>query len=236
MKRFWAEAAAAPTQAGWSVVLDGRPARTPLKAPLVVPTEALARAIAAEWAVQPDSLDPAAMPLTRSVNTALDKVAPDPAARAADLAAAVQGELLCYRADGPVALVAEQARRWDPVLAWAEARLDARFVVTQGLMPVRQPEDSAAAVQAFAGGLDVFALTGLLQAATLTQSVCLGLALLDGQLTPDEAHALAHLDEAFQSSRWGEDPEAAAALTARAQDLKAVAQFLTLARDKGRGA
>ena len=48
MKRFWKEVAAAPEEGGWAIRLDGKPLRTPARNALLVPTEALAQAIADE--------------------------------------------------------------------------------------------------------------------------------------------------------------------------------------------
>ena len=50
MKRFWKAAAVSEESDGWGVALDGKPLRTPAKKPLVVPTRALAEAIAGERA------------------------------------------------------------------------------------------------------------------------------------------------------------------------------------------
>ncbi|MEM9428587.1 MAG: ATP12 family protein, partial [Pseudomonadota bacterium] len=49
VKRFWSEVAASPVEGGLTITLDGRPVRTPAKAALILPTRALAEAIAAEW-------------------------------------------------------------------------------------------------------------------------------------------------------------------------------------------
>ena len=49
MKRFYKETAVDAGDGGFRVLLDGKPMRTPAKAVLVVPTQALAEAIAAEW-------------------------------------------------------------------------------------------------------------------------------------------------------------------------------------------
>ena len=74
-KRFWKEANVAPAEGGWQVLLDARPVRTPAKVPLILPTQALAEALAAEWQAQEERIDPGSMPLTRTANSALDKVA-----------------------------------------------------------------------------------------------------------------------------------------------------------------
>jgi chaperone required for assembly of F1-ATPase len=64
-KRFYSKAEAAPVAEGFAVMLDGKPVRTPARSALVLPTLALAQAIAAEWDAQGELLDPNTMPLTR---------------------------------------------------------------------------------------------------------------------------------------------------------------------------
>ena len=77
MKRFYKETAVDLGDGGHRVLLDGRPMRTPAKAVLVVPTRALAEAIAAEWGAVPDKADinVSHLPLTRLAATGLDRVA-----------------------------------------------------------------------------------------------------------------------------------------------------------------
>ncbi len=74
-KRFYKEAVAAPAEGGYGIFLDGRPVNTPAKRRLVAPSQPLAEAIAAEWAKQGETINPATMPLTKLMNTALDGVA-----------------------------------------------------------------------------------------------------------------------------------------------------------------
>lgn len=57
----------------YNVLLDGRPLKTPMGHPLVVPSEILAHALAAEWNAQSPSLVPAQMPLTTLVCTSIDQ-------------------------------------------------------------------------------------------------------------------------------------------------------------------
>ena len=46
-KRFWTTTATVDVDGGYAIELDGRRVKTPAKTPLVVPTAALAAAIAA---------------------------------------------------------------------------------------------------------------------------------------------------------------------------------------------
>src|SRR5215831_12558566 len=55
MKRFYKETSVEADDDGWRVLLDGKSMRTPAKAVLVLPTRALAGAIAAEWREVPAS-------------------------------------------------------------------------------------------------------------------------------------------------------------------------------------
>lgn len=226
-KRFYAQAGVAPGEGGFGLVLDGRPARTPAKNPLAVPERAVADALATEWNAQEDVIDPTRMPLTRLVNSALDGVAQRRAAVIEDVAAYAGSDLVVYRAGDPARLVEDQARAWDPVLAWARERLGARFSLSEGVMHVAQDDGALAAVRAaverFASPV---ALAGLHAATTLTGSILIALMLADGALTPDAAWAAAHVDEDFQASVWGRDAEAEVRRERRRAEFDAAALAL----------
>lgn len=229
-KRFWTAATAEPADAGWTVRLDGRPVRTPGKAPLVLPTRALAEAIAAEWDAQRETIDPRAMPLTRAANSALDKVAPQRAEVVALLAAYGATDLLCYRAEGPAELVRRQAAAWDPLLAWAAGTLGARLCTVAGVMPVDQPADSLARLAAELDALDPFALTAAHDLVALPGSLVIGLAALHGAVDLDTLWAAASVDERWQEELWGRDDEAAATAEGRRAAFREAARFLALVR------
>src|SRR3954453_2129424 len=97
-RRFYETAGVTERDGAFELVLDGRPARTPARKPVAVPTRALGEALAAEWQRQGSVIDPAAMPLTRIVNSAIDGVAPQRAAVTADIAKYAGSDLVCYRA------------------------------------------------------------------------------------------------------------------------------------------
>jgi hypothetical protein len=139
-KRFWKDATVVQDASGWHVLLDGRPVRTPAKAAMDLPTEEMASAIAGEWAAQGEEIDPLSMPVTRSANSAIDRVATQHREVAEMLAAYAETDLLCHRADGPERLCDLQAEAWDPILDWAAERFGARLVPTTGILPSVQPE------------------------------------------------------------------------------------------------
>lgn len=227
-RRFWTQAAAEPVAGGWQVTLDGKPIRTPGKLPLVLPTEALARAIAAEWDAQTDRIDPGAMPLTRAANSAIEKVAPQFAAVADMLAEYGGTDLLSYRADHPEVLAARQAAEWDPLIDWAAVALKAPLRITEGVIPVPQDPAALARLRDRLDRLTPWQLTALHDLVTLPGSLILGLAVLEGRIDAATAHRLARLDEDYQAEQWGRDDEAEAAAAARLDAMRVAERLLAL--------
>lgn len=208
-RRFWTTVGTVPVAGGFAVELDARPVRTPRKSPLILPTLALAEAVAAEWQAQEGKVRPETMPVTRTANSAIDKVAPQHAAVAEMLAAYGASDLLCYRAEGPDGLVARQAAGWDPLLAWAADTLSAPLQVTTGIVPIGQPAESLAVLARLVHGLDPFRLAAFHDLVAISGSLILALAVSHKRLDATEAWALARIDEDWQISLWGEDEEAA---------------------------
>ncbi len=231
MKRFYREASVVPAAGGYHVTLDGRPARTPAKQPLVLPTHAAAQAVAAEWAAQPDEIAPADMRLTRLAHTAIDRVAPDRTSVLDEVARFAATDLVCYRADAPADLVARQREAWQELVDWAAERYDAPLAATAGVLPAAQPEAALAALRRAIEAYDDFALTALHAATAATGSLVIGLALGEGRIDAERAYAAACLDELFQAERWGEDREAAARRDALREDIAAASRFLALLGD-----
>lgn len=224
VKRFYKLAAAAPHEGGFAVTLDGRVARTPARAKLVVPAETLAQALAAEWAAQGEILNPAAMPLTRLAHSALDGVAQAMPQTVASVAAYAGSDLVCFRTEAPETLAARQARAFDPVLAFAERVLGARFVLAGGIMAAAQPPEALAAVRAAVEAhAEPLALTALADLTSLSGSVLIALAVSLGEMEAEAAWVVAHVDEDFQNERWGRDAEAQARREGRGREFAAAA-------------
>lgn len=232
-RRFYKHAGTAQlgTSAGeplYSITLDGRPVRTPGKRPLAVRQKALAEAIAAEWEAQGERIDPASMPLTRLANTIIDGVIGREAEVRGDILKYAASDLLCYRAGGPEGLVRRQRAAWDPVLAWARARLGVRLVLTEGVMPVGQPAHALEAVAAALAPFDAWQLASLHVMTTLTGSALLALAHAHGAITIENAWAAAHVDEDWQIEQWGQDAEAAERRRFRSAELASASQLFQL--------
>ena len=230
MKRFWTSAAVVDAECGHAVALDGRRVKTPARADLVVPTAALADAIVAEWNECGEAIDPRAMPLTGLANAAIDRIAPDKDAYAAGIARFGESDLICYRAEGPEALVRWQEESWDALLAWARRRYDVDFATCQGVMHVAQPAETVRKLTHAVTALDAFHLAGLSPLVTIGGSLVAGLAVLEEMMPAETAWDAVSLDDRWQLEQWGDDAEARATLDARRQDFLAAARFLLLLR------
>lgn len=224
MKRFWKDA----TAAGGEVLLDGRPVRTPKRNPLVVPSERLAHAIAAEWNGVGETLDPRHLPLTGLANAAVDIIAGDKPGFAAGLARYGESDLLVYRAESPAGLVARQARQWDPLLEWARRRYDVTFDLATGIIHRPQPEATLARLREATAARTPFELAGLSPVITIGGSLIVGLALIEDAATPDTLWDAVMLDELWQEEQWGEDALATKAREARRAEWDAAVRFLDL--------
>ncbi len=209
----------------WAVQLDGRPVRTPAKALLALPSAKLAEAVAEEWRAQEKHIDPATMPMTRIVNSALDGVTGREAEVRDDIVAFAGTDLVCYRADTPAELVARQAEHWDPVLQWAREELGARFILAEGIMPVEQPPEALEKVASRLDGFGPLALGALHVMTTLTGSALIALQQGCGSLSEEAAWEAAHIDEDFQVAQWGEDAEAAARRAYRKREFLAACRL-----------
>lgn len=226
-KRFWKEVTVSPVEGGFSVMLDGRPVRTPTRRAFVLPQATLTEQIAEEWRKVGEFLDPAEMPLTRIANAALEGVVDRMQETADDLAKYAGSDFLCYRATDPARLVERQKEAWNPVLDWARERQGWQFNLTEGFMHVAQPAETLQAVQEAARSIsDPLELAALHVATTLTGSAVLAFALRAGAFSVADIWAAAHVDEDVQMAIWGTDDEALARRARRWSEFQAAAIIL----------
>ena len=208
-KRFYKQASVAEKDGGFAVLLDGKTVKTPARNGLVLPNRILAEIIASEFEAQQHTIDPAKMPATRLVNSIVDGVKQNMEAVLDEIVKFVSNDMLFYRAESPKELVKRQHLHWDPVLEWVQKKYGARFILTQGVMFVEQPDDSISAIRAHLRHIDSpYVLAALHSITTLCGSALLALAVAEGGLNLQEAWKLAHLDEDWTIEHWGEDVQA----------------------------
>jgi chaperone required for assembly of F1-ATPase len=230
MKRFYKEVAVAASDGGFAVLLDGRSVKTPARNALLLPTEKLATAIAAEWRAQGEEVIATAMPLLRLANTVMDGVIPNREGVIDAILRFGENDLICYRAHQPPDLVARQREGWDPVLAWARQKFGAGLLVADGITHVDQPPETLAALRQALAKYDPFTLAGLHVVASITGSLVLALAVAEGEIIGAHAFALSRIDETYQAEKWGEDAEATKRTSALAHELDKAVELMAAVR------
>lgn len=229
-KRFYKDVSVGGDAPILSILLDGRPIKTPMKAGLAVPVTALAEALVAEWDAQAEDINPATMPLTRLCNTAIDRVSTDPAPVIAEMVEFAGSDLICYRAESPEGLVERQQAMWDPLLQFAGEALGAHFAAVGGLMHQAQSQAALKALADYLSAQDAFALTAIHNMTTLTGSCLIATAVHHGRLSGIEAWSAAHVDEDWQIEHWGEDDDGKARRAGNKREFDAALKLLDLLR------
>lgn len=229
-KRFWKEAQVTETEKGYSVELDGRPVRTPLKSHLSLPSRAMAEAVALEWGAQDGEIKPVTMPVTRAANAAIDKVTVQHGEVADMIAAYGDSDLLCYRAASPQELVSRQAEAWDPLLDWADDTFGARLIPVEGVMHAPQNRQALERLAAPVHAMDPFRLTAFHDLVGISGSLVLGLAAIHEVKDIQTLWRLSRIDETWQEEQWGVDEEARAQAAMKESDFYAAKRFHDLAQ------
>ena len=229
-KRFWNETSVEEKEDGFAVRLDGRAVKTPAKARLVVPTRAMAEAIAAEWDAQGEDVDPTRMPTTRGANAAIDKVRVQHGEVADMLAEYGNSDLLCYRATQPQELVARQAEAWDPLLDWAASDLQARLEPREGLMHADQEAQSLKTLRQRVHDLNEFELAAFHDLVSLSGSLVIGFAAVHKWDQIERLWDISRIDETWQEEQWGIDEEAKAQAEVKREAFLHAERFFFMAR------
>ncbi|AKM10813.1 ATP12 family chaperone protein [Croceicoccus naphthovorans] len=233
MKRFWTEVGVAPVDGGgWQVHLDSRPVKTQGFRAQIVPTRALAEALAEEWRAQGEKVDPQLFVLRDMVDFAIDQVAPAPDVLIGSTLPYGDTDTLCYRAPEGDSLRTRQDEAWGPILAPIEAEISAKFALADGVIHAEQPEATRTALRARLEALDPFTLTAVHNMAAIAASLCVALTMLDDGADTDALFGAANLEEDWQAIQWGWDGDALARRDARLAGFTHAARLARLARSE----
>ena len=210
-KRFWKNVHVVSSEAGYSINLDDKILKTPAKKQIVLPTEPLAKKIASEWEGQAEEIDLNTMPFTKSANAALDKVSEQFEEVSSLLGEYGETDLLYYYADSPPELQKRQKTGWDPIVKWAENTFKVQINCGIGIVYIPQNKQLLSEIHIKISNLSIFELTAFYDMVSITGSFILGLAIINGRLSAEEAYQLSRVDELWQLEHWGDDKEAQAA-------------------------
>lgn len=230
MKRFYKDVSVERSAAGYHVALDGRPVKTQRGGSQIVGSKALAEELAAEWASQGETIDPARFAFRDMADYALDVVPADRAGIAAKLLRYAETDTLCYRADPDEPLWHRQREVWDPLVDALEAREGVTLERVSGVVARPHPAATMETLKARIETHDDFTLAALEQLTALAASLCIGLAALDDDAEGEALWAAANLEEDWQIEQWGADEEAAARRAKRLEAFLKAMAFVRLAR------
>jgi chaperone required for assembly of F1-ATPase len=230
MKRFYKNVSVTPVDGGWQVTLDERGVKTVKGAQQLVPSQALANALADEWTGQGDKIEPASLVLRDMADFAIDLVSADRSATISKLAEYGETDTLCYRADPEDALYKQQQEEWEPLLRMIEDRYDLRFHRISGVIHKSQPQETMEKLREVLAKFDSFVLAGLQNTASLAASLCIALETARDDSNPEKLWRLACLEEEWQAQLWGRDEQAEARLAHRGNIFVKSCEFMRLAR------
>ena len=230
MKRFYKEVSVSSVDGGWQVTLDGRAMKTVAGSQQVVPTEALAKMLAAEWDAQGDEIDAATLPMRDMTDYAIDIVAADTPSLVEKLLAYGDTDTLLYRADPDEPLYTRQQEVWEPIVAAFEAQHGIELVRVSGIMHRPQSEETLGTLRGKLAKRSPFALTGIEAMVSLAASLVVGLKASDADADTLALWNAASLEEDWQVEQWGRDEEAEERRAKREADFLRACEFVQLSR------
>lgn len=204
-KRFYREAHALPDPEGrYYIQLDGKTIKTPLMNKLHAPTLPLALGICNEWNMQVKTIDTHAMPLTSICNTTIDN--PTKISKT-DLISALtvflHTDTICCTAEGPDSLIERQTEKWTPVREWFAKRYNVTLQASSDLFSLEQDVTTIEKMNEELNSLNAWQLSGLQTAVDGIKSLVLPLAVVEDEISVEEAVYLSRLETEFQMEKWG---------------------------------
>lgn len=215
------------TAEGFALTMNGKPLRTPLGKAMVLPNRKLAEAIAAEWQAQGEKINKREMRLTQLACVAKDVATVKCNVMLEDILPYGETDLLCYRAGNMPELLALQ-KDFEPIMAWAEKTYGIKLHITDGIMPVKQDADISEKILKAVKNYDEWQVSVFATVVKPLSSIILALALTEGKIDAAEAFRLAHLEETYQTEKWGADEEKEQKIAEKKKEIEAAGEFLRL--------
>ena len=229
MKRFYEQVSVNEVDGGWQVMLDTRALKTVKGSPQVVPSKALAHALASEWDAQGDKIDPATLPMRDMADYAVDIVAPDAGALIEKSLQYGDTDTLLYRADPEEPLYVRQQEVWEPIVTGFEDRLGAKFTRISGIIHRPQSEEVLSRLRDEMTGQSPFSLAAIEMMTHLAASLITGLSAAQKDADALALWNAASLEEEWQAEEWGRDEEAEERREKRTADFLKAREFWALA-------
>lgn len=234
-KRFYTMVSSRKIDDGYEIQLDGKAIQTPLKMDLVAPSKALADAVVVEWSEQVDTVKPETMPLTQLLITSIDKIR-DREKITKSAMRYLDTDLVCYWAKEPEELAKEQKEVWGRWVKWFDEHFEVPLYTTKKIDPIKQEEEAHKRAWNYIEALDDQYFTVLHVMTSLSGSLILALAFVEGDISPEEIFAASYLEELYKGRLYNEElhgasPEEEAEREDFKRDAAAARQFIDLANE-----
>lgn len=206
MKRFYKTVTydADPERGAFLILLDGKPVKTPGGGALRVPYEILAQEVMREWAAQEKEIVAHTMPLTQILITAQDLVSKERPAMEETVLGYLDTDLLCYRAQEPLAQARRQAELWDPVLRWFREKFGADLQTTTALAALKQPQGAHKVLRDYVDDLDDLRFAVFQMVVSASGSIVLAAAFMEGALNTEDILAAMYVEEDYKAEIYNE--------------------------------
>lgn len=225
-KRFWKTVTLTGQDKAYNLLLDGKPVKTPAQNNFVIPVRSVGELIVEEWTAQEIYINPHNMPVTRLLNTSIDRVAVHKSDIINQLLAYISTDTLCFVTPANSGLRTQQNAIWTPVILWAQAYLDHPVIQTHTFDPPVQSYNNT--VRNILNDFTAFELTCLYECITLSGSVLIGLAIWQQAINVNDLWKASVLEETWQAQYWGMDQEAAQTLENKKEDFLRASHILHL--------
>ena len=121
-----------------------------------------------------------------------------------------------------------QQSSWDPIIDWAEKTYEVKINCGTGIIYIPQDKELLYKLSQEISELSSFQLTALYDLVSITGSLILGLATINGRLSAEEAFNLSRIDELWQIEQWGVDEEAQAVSGLKYEAVRHAQEFFVL--------
>lgn len=205
-KRFYKDVALVNAGKGnFEILLDSKKLKTPNGAVFSVQSEPLALAVAHEWESQKDYVILSQMHLTGLCNTAIDN--PTRATKydlVDNILNFLETDTILYFSDNQAKLYERQIAEWQPIIDWFSERH--KVSISPSTSIYLSPKESSEAKEVVRRHLLSYnfeAVHGFTFGIDAIKSIFLMCAIVDKQLTVEEAVKRSRLEVDYQVEHWG---------------------------------
>lgn len=208
-RRFWKKVDVHKEDNGqYAIRLDLRNLKTPSGNTILLPSNklVLATLIAREWDEQRKVLKQHSLPLTSLVSRAIDGMKEfDRIKIVDDLMNYLDTDTICFHESEPKILVEMQIKHWIPLVEWVQKSFQINLKIHKDSITFeKQSQNTHSILKNIVNKFDPLKLAAFERAVLSTKSFIISLALVEGQLSIDEASDASRVEVLSQIHRWGE--------------------------------